>query len=190
MRTLACALGIALSVYGWAGAQTGTTPVKNSSKAAGSGAPLRKAPELSLLRPGADPISLAQYHGKIVALTFISTVCSHCQDFTRAITPIARQYTPRGVQFLEFAVNDGAAMSLKSFQEQFHPPFPVGWGTVESMMFFLGKTPFDSMRSLSVPHMVLIDRAGMVREDYEPGSDFYLHADLNVPAALNKLLKK
>ncbi len=189
MRTLACALAAALGLAALA-AQTPATPVKAAKNTAAPTAAPRKAPDFSILRPGADPLPLAQYKGKVVALTFISTVCSHCQDFTRAINPIAQKYAPRGVQFLECAINDGAALSVKSFQEQFKPPFPVGWGTVESMMFFLGKTPFDSVRSLSVPHMLLIDRAGMVRGDYEPGGEFYLHPELNVPAALDKLLVK
>lgn len=189
MRTLARALAAALALS-VAAAQTPATPVKAAKTTAPAPAALRKAPDFTILRPGADPLQLAQYKGKVVALTFISTVCSHCQDFTRAINPVAAKYGQRGVQFVECAINDGAATSVKSFQEQFKPPFPVGWGTVESMMFFLGKTPFDSVRSLSVPHMLLIDRAGVIREDYEPGSDFYLHAETNLPAALDKLLKK
>ena len=185
MRLLACAL---LSVLGAVAvyAQTPATPVKSAKSTA---AP-RKAANFTILRPNADPIELSQYKGKVVALTFISTVCSHCQDFTRAIKPIALKYAPRGVQFIECAVNDGAAISLKGFQDQFQTPFPVGWGTVESMLYFLGKTPFDSVRSMSVPHMLLIDRAGMIRGDYEPGSEFYIHAEQNVPAALDKLLVK
>lgn len=180
MRILACAL-LALLAGEAASAQSKQPELKS---------PPRKAPEFSLLRPGAAPISLAQYHGQIVAFTFISTVCSHCQEFTRLINPIARKYTPRGVQFLECAVNDGAAMLLKDFVAQLQPPFPVGWGTIEAMMFFLGKTPLDGVRALSVPHMVLIDRAGLIRGDYEPGSEFYLHAETSVPAALDKLLLK
>jgi hypothetical protein len=38
----------------------------------------RKTPPFSILRPDAAPLPLSQYRGKVVALTFISEVCSHC----------------------------------------------------------------------------------------------------------------
>lgn len=150
----------------------------------------RKPPDISLQMPGADPLPLSKYRGKILALTFISTVCSHCQDFTRAIDPIARRYAPRGVQFVECAINDGAAMLLKGFVAQFHPPFPVGWATQEAAMYFLGATMMDDPRALFVPHMVLLDRRGLMRGDFEPGSDFYRDPATSVPAALEKLLRR
>lgn len=174
---LGCLLGMIAGV-----SQTPPKPAKAS--------PPRQAPDLSLLRPGADPLTLHQYRGNVVALAFISTACSHCQDFTRLINPIARKYAPRGVQFLECAVDDGAAMALKGFVARFQPPFPVGWTTPESMMYFLGVTPFGDPHAMFVPHLVLLDRAGLVRGDYEPGSDFYKDPAVSVPAALEKLLKR
>lgn len=150
----------------------------------------RKPPDISLLRPGAEPLPLSRFRGKVVALTFISTLCSHCQDFTRVINPIAQRYAPRGVQFLECAVNDGAAMLLRNFQTQFQPAFPVGWATQEAMMLFLGATPFGDPHAMFVPHMVLLDRAGLLRQDFEPGSDFYKNPAASVPSALDKALKR
>jgi hypothetical protein len=49
---------------------------------------------------GAAPIQLSQYRGKIVSLVFIYTTCSHCQEFTTILNVLAKEYTPRGVQFL------------------------------------------------------------------------------------------
>ena len=42
----------------------------------------RPSPPFTILRPGAAPIQLSQYRGKIVALAFIQTTCSHCQQLT------------------------------------------------------------------------------------------------------------
>src|ERR1700689_1618090 len=103
----------------------------------------RKPPPFSLLRPDAAPLPLSQYRGKVVALTFISEVCSHCQALTLQLNPIAREFAPRGVQFLECAINDGAAEGLKEFTMKFQPGFPVGWATREAMMSFLGISPMD-----------------------------------------------
>jgi thiol-disulfide isomerase/thioredoxin len=185
MRTLACVLLVAVLGIPSGVAQTSPTSLKKAAAAA----PARKPPAFSLLRPGAAPLPLSQYRGKVVALIFISTVCSHCQDFTKAINPIARKYAARGVQFVECAVNDAADVGLKQFITQFQPAFPVGWGTQEAMMSFLGVTPLDDPNARYVPHMVLLDRAGLMRGDFSPGSDFYKDPTVSVPAALDKLLK-
>jgi protein-disulfide isomerase len=100
MRTLACVLLVAVLGIPASLAQTSPTSLK---KAVATAAPPREPPALSLLRPGATPLPLSQYRGKIVALVFISTVCSHCQDFTKAINPIARKCAARGVQFVPLA---------------------------------------------------------------------------------------
>ena len=171
--------------------QSASPAAKPASSKAAAPATKKEAlrrPSLSLLRPGAAPIPLAQYRGKIVALTFISTECSHCQDFTKAIFPVAKTYSALGVQFLECAVNDGAENRIKEFVERFQPSFPVGWGTQEAMMTFLGASFMDP-HAMFVPHMVLLDRAGYVRKDLEPGDQFYSNPAVNVPAALDKLLK-
>jgi hypothetical protein len=167
-------------------------PAASKTPSSSTGPPAKKEaprrPALSILRPGAAPLAISQYRGKILALIFISTECSHCQDFTKAIVPIAKTYSARGVQFVECAVNDGAENRIKEFVERFQPSFPVGWGTQESMMSFLGASFMDP-HAMYVPHMVLLDRAGYVRGDFEPGEPFYSNPAANVPAALDKLLK-
>jgi thiol-disulfide isomerase/thioredoxin len=179
MRTVARAILGAVLIAAACRAQTAPTKP----------APARKPPPFSLLQPGAAPISLSQYRGKLVALTFISTVCSHCQDFTKIINPVARQYAPRGVQFLECAINDGAETGLKQFVTQFQPAFPVGWATQEAMASFLGAV-FSDPRAMLVPHMVLLDRAGLVRSDFDPGSNFYTNPSVSLPLELDRLLKR
>ena len=47
-----------------------------------------------------------------MVLALIHTTCSHCQQFTVVMNILAREYTPRGVQFLECAFNDDARMTM------------------------------------------------------------------------------
>ncbi len=102
---------------------------------------------------------------------------------------MARKYEPRGVQFLECAINDGAEAGLKQFVTQFQPAFPVGWATQEAMASFLGAM-FGDPRAMLVPHLVLLDRAGLVRSDFDPGSSFYTNPSVSVPLELERLLKR
>jgi thiol-disulfide isomerase/thioredoxin len=149
----------------------------------------RKTPPFSILRPGASPLPLSQYRGKVVALTFISEVCSHCQALTQVLNPLAREFAPRGVQFLECAINDAAAEGLKEFTTKFQPAFPVGWSTREDMLAFTGVSLQDP-NATYVPRMVFLDRLGRLRDNFEPGSDFYANAAANIRTELEKLLKK
>jgi thiol-disulfide isomerase/thioredoxin len=149
----------------------------------------RKPPPFSLLRPDAAPLPLSQYRGKVVALTFISELCSHCQALTLQLNALAREFAPRGVQFLECAINDGAAEGLKEFTMKFQPAFPVGWATREAMMSYLSISPMDPNATF-VPRMVFLDRLGAIRDNFDPGSEFYSNPPVNIRAELEKLLKR
>lgn len=149
----------------------------------------RKPPPFSLLRPLAAPLPLSQYRGKVVALTFISEVCSHCQALTLQLNQLANEFAPRGVQFLECAINDAADAGLKEFTTKFQPAFPVGWATREAMLSFTGVSPTEP-GALYVPRMVFLDRLGVIRDNFDPGTDFYSNPPVSIRAELEKLLKK
>jgi thiol-disulfide isomerase/thioredoxin len=149
----------------------------------------RKPPPFSILRSGAAPLPLSQYRGKVVALTFISEVCSHCQALTLQLNQLAHEFALRDVQFLECAINDGAEAGLKEFTMKFQPGFPVGWATREAMLSFTGVSPTDST-AIYVPRMVFLDRLGIIRDNFDPGTEFYSNPPVNIRAELEKLLKK
>ncbi|HYW41667.1 MAG TPA: TlpA disulfide reductase family protein [Bryobacteraceae bacterium] len=151
--------------------------------------PPRMSPAFTIHQTGGAPeIPLSQYRGKIVALAFIQTTCPHCQDLTRTLKPIAQEYTPRGVQFLECAFNEGAATLVPQFVQQFQPPFPVGWADNVAVRVYLQYAFYDT-RVLYVPHMVFLDRRGMIRGDFAGESSFFTDPNTNIRAELEKLLK-
>jgi len=131
---------------------------------------------------------LSHYRGKIVALAFIHTTCSHCQQLTTELNLLAKDYTPRGVQFLECAFNEDAVTALPEFLQRYSPPFPVGWGSTASVMAYLQRTLADG-RPMYVPQMVFLDRAGVIRAEF-PGEDaFFQNAPANIRTKLEKMLK-
>jgi thiol-disulfide isomerase/thioredoxin len=144
----------------------------------------RRSPPFSILRADAEPLALASFRGKVVALVFISTTCSHCQEFTRELVPLAKEYAPRGVQFLECAVNAGA-MAVAGFVQQFQPPFPVGFNTQAAVDEYLRRSV---MLTFYVPHAVFLDRNGMIVGDFEGESDFMKSPAENTRKELDKLL--
>ncbi len=148
----------------------------------------RPSPPFEIQRLNAPALRVSQYRGKIVALAFIDTTCTHCQDLTGTLKGIVRDYAARGVVVLECAFNDGAKAGLPEFQQRFVPSFPVGWNTRAAVMSYLQYNILDQ-RPLYVPHMVFIDRGGAIRADY-PGEDlFFRDPNANIRAELDKLLR-
>ena len=148
----------------------------------------RPSPSFSVQRVGAPAIPLSQYRGKILVVAFINTTCPHCQALTRVLTPIANEYAPRGVQFLECAFDEGAQAAVPLFIQQYAPSFPVGWSTREAVMAYFQVSVMDT-RPFYVPHMVFVDKAGIIRGDYPGESGFFQNAEVNIRAELDKLLK-
>src|SRR5438270_9235940 len=108
-----------------------------ASLAAGAADLPRKCPELALHLADGKDVPLSRFHGKVVALAFISTTCPHCQNYTQLLNAIQKDYAPRGVQVLGAAFNDGAQALLPAFLAQFHPTFPVGWEDRVSALSFM-----------------------------------------------------
>jgi thiol-disulfide isomerase/thioredoxin len=150
--------------------------------------PPRPSPPLAIERLGAPTIQLSQYRGKVVVLAFIFTTCSHCQDLTRTLGPLSHEYSLRGVQVLECAFNDDAKQTMADFLQNLQPPFPVGLTSRANAMAYLQRTILDT-RPLYVPHLVFLDRRGMIQADYPGESDFMKDPATTIRAELEKLLK-
>jgi peroxiredoxin len=146
----------------------------------------KPSPPLSIQQLSGSPLQLNQYKGKVVALAFIDTQCPHCQNLTRVLNGITKQYTAKGVQFVACAFNDAAQQLLPQFIQQFQPNFPVGFCSREAVLNYLS---YPVLQPLYVPHMVFLDRRGIVRGDYLGESEFMSHPDVKIPAELDELLK-
>lgn len=128
----------------------------------------RKAPELAFTLPGQGDKLLSQYRGKVVALEFILTTCSHCQEASHVMTKYQLEYGARGFQAIDLAINaldegrkpDQAGLLTESFANNFQVGFPVGYIGRDPMMSFMGFSVVDRM---VVPQFVLIDRKGFIR---------------------------
>ena len=148
----------------------------------------RPSPPFIIKRVGSPDIQLSQYRGKIVLLAFILTTCPHCQELTRKLIPIAREYEPRGVQVVECAFNLNADEFVPGFIRDLQPPFPVGWSDNDSVVGYVRGNPLDR-RTFYVPHLVFLDRRGMIQGDFAGESDFMKTPEPNIRAELDKLLK-
>jgi thiol-disulfide isomerase/thioredoxin len=117
---------------------------------------------------------LSQYRGKVVALEFILTTCSHCQDASHVMTQYQQELGPRGFQALDIAINaldtnpdpNSANTVVANFVRDFQVGFPVGWVTRDQFMAFMR---FSVLDRVMVPQLVLIDRKGVIHYETPAG---------------------
>jgi hypothetical protein len=57
------------------------------------------------------------------------------------------------------------------------------------MLSFTGVSP-DDPNATFVPRMVFLDRLGRIRDNFDPGGQFYENPTASIRAELEKLLKK
>jgi thiol-disulfide isomerase/thioredoxin len=148
----------------------------------------RPAGEFAIGTPAGKPILLSQYKGKVVALMFFLTYCSHCQKITSFLIEDQNQYGPRGFQVLGSAVEEGAAAAVPGFVKKFNPPFPVGYNVRGPVLDFLQRPVADR---LLMPQLVFIDRQGVLREQYSGESPFLDEAKAaqNLRSKIEELLR-
>ena len=94
------------------------------------------------------------------------------------------------MQVLECAFNPDAATALPEFLERFAPALPRRLQHPGRRHVLPALRGSSTRARVYVPHMVFIDRAGMIRADYPGESEFFQQAGPNIRAELDKLLAK
>lgn len=146
----------------------------------------KPSPPFTIQRLNGPAISLSEYKSKVVALAFIDTECPHCQHLTGVLNMIAKEYAGKPVQIVECAFNDAAAARIPWFTQNFQPAFPIGYSPRDPVLSYLS---YSILKPLYVPHMVFLDKQGVVRGDFAGESDFMTNPDKNIRAELDELLK-
>jgi peroxiredoxin len=130
----------------------------------------RKSPDFTINLGAGKQVKLSQYQGKLVALLFILTTCTHCQAAVRCFIQEQNALGPRGFQVLASAIEEDAASNVPAFVRLFQTPFPVGYNQVEPVKDFMQIPP---MVGPSMPQVAFIDRQGIVRAQYGGHEPFF-----------------
>lgn len=148
----------------------------------------RRSPEFGISLNNGKQALLSQYRGKVVALMFILTYCSHCQHTVEIMKKLQAEYVPQGFQALASATEDMAAMAVPDFLKRFQPNFPVGYNDRKQMVEYLQHDP--QMRMM-MPQLVLVDRDGTIRAQYAGDDPFFgAEQEANLRAKIGELLKE
>jgi peroxiredoxin len=146
----------------------------------------RPAPPLQFVAANGAPVSLAALKGKVVIIEFLLTTCPGCQESARLLSKLQTEMGPQGLQVIGVAMDPEAPINMRDFVSRYATAFPVGmYGYTESRKWL--QIP-EHLR-LMVPAIVVVDRAGMIREqhlgDDRPWVD---NKETNLRATLKTLL--
>lgn len=150
----------------------------------------RKAPDLAVAMPAGKAIHLSEYKGKVVAVIFILTTCSHCQKTVGLLSKLQTQYAPGGVfQVLASAIQEGAAAAVPGFVKAFNVPFPVGYNDPITAVTFMQHPPAVGPH---MPMLAFVDRAGNIRSQFEGDDEKFFgpQQEQNLRAQIEALLKE
>jgi peroxiredoxin len=147
----------------------------------------RKAPELTITEPSGKQTLLSSFKGKVVVVEFLYTTCSHCQAESLMLTKLQAELGPKGLQVLGFGFNDNAQVLVDGFVQQFHVGYPVGYGSPDTVMGYLGLSVLDRY---TVPQVAVIDRKGMIRAQSGVQGDPNLQDESYMRNLIQSLLKE
>jgi peroxiredoxin len=156
-------------------------------------APLpRKSPEFTISEPSGKTTLLSSFKGKVVVLEFLFVKSKHCVTVAQTLNKLQAELGPRGFQpvAIAFDAPDPAKTGgklLASMVDYFKLAYPVGYSTKDEVDTYLGRSGNEI---LSIPQVVVIDRAGVIRAVTGDRVDPKLEDENSLRALIDGLLKE
>jgi peroxiredoxin len=150
---------------------------------------IRKAPELEIVEASGKKSLLSQYRGKVCVVEFMYTTCPHCQVTSQMYSKIYNDLKGSGFQMLAMAFNEPLnGMILQRFVQEFGVTFPVGIGSRETVLSYLGIPPMQL--DWVVPQIVVVDKKGMIRAQSDKKGTAELQTEAYMRKMIDTLLKE
>ena len=145
----------------------------------------RPSKEFTFVEPIGRQTLLSSLKGKVVIVQFLFTWCPHCQAFSKMLTGLQKDLTPKGVQMFGVAFDDNVVpLSATNYKQQHQVGVPVTYANRDQVLNFLGLSVMDR---LAVPRIVIIDKEGRIRAQSQPMGSAELQNEANLKAWLTEL---
>jgi peroxiredoxin len=168
MRTAAAAVLLALAIPALA-----IPPVPRPSK------------EFTFVEPSGKQTLVSGLKGKVVIVQFLFTWCPHCQAFSKLLTTMQKDLTPKGVQIFGVSFDDNIAPAMAStYKEKYEVGFPIAYAQRDQVLSYLG---ISVMERMAVPQIVIIDKEGRIRAQSQPLGSPELQNEANLKKWLSDL---
>jgi peroxiredoxin len=125
----------------------------------------RLSPELSIDDLSGNATMLSSFKGKVVVLEFLFVKSQHCVRVAKVLNQLQQELGPRGLQSVGIAFDAPNATAtggeyLNAMVQSLRLTYPVGYAQRAAVDAYLGRSANDM---LSIPQIVVIDRAGTIR---------------------------
>jgi len=155
----------------------------------------RKSPEFIISNPS-DPSGkttlLSRLKGKVVVLEFFFIQSNHCINVAKTLNKLNTELGPRGFQAVGIVFDPP---NTRPSEGRLIGPtvnflkltYPIGFATRDQVDSYLGRRQKET---LSIPQVVLIDRAGMIRAASGAKTDPALEDENSLRTLVDGLLKE
>jgi peroxiredoxin len=121
----------------------------------------RKSPEFSFSEPAGKQTLLSSFKGKVVVMEFLFMNSEHCLRVAKTLNRLQGDLGQRGFQSVGVVFGPNAdEQRVVYLVDYFKLAYPVGYTTPAKVDSFLGRAGNEV---LSIPQVVVIDRAGTIR---------------------------
>ena len=127
----------------------------------------RRAPGFALL----DVMTMkyhdpADYRGKVLIIDIMQSNCPHCADFARVLEKVKAKYGAQ-VAILSITNPPDSQQAVGEFKRKHNVTVPILYDCGQVAGSYLKITP--QRPSFNIPHVFLIDRQGIIRNDFGYG---------------------
>ena len=125
----------------------------------------RRAPGFALPDPAYQHYyDLQDFAGKVVVIDIMSTRCPHCLLLSSTLEQVKARYGDK-VAILEVVLPPDNLDTVSKFVATNNITVPVVCDMGQMTASYFNATP-STMHEISVPHLFLIDKQGMIRNDF------------------------
>src|SRR5712671_3946555 len=148
----------------------------------------RRAPGFSLPDPEYSRFyDLQDYRGKVVIIDLMSTNCPHCLLFSTTLEKVKEKYGDQ-VAILSVVLPPDNQATVAKYKSVNKVTVPIVCDMGQMAISYLDARPGQA--HMDVPHVFLIDKQGMIRNDFEyTEKDKGLFEPAGLFPQIDKLLK-
>jgi thiol-disulfide isomerase/thioredoxin len=147
----------------------------------------RRAPGFSLMDLQSVQHDPQDDRGKIVIVDFMQTTCPHCQKFTGVLEQIKGKYKDKIVIY-SIVTNPDNGQTMQKYMSDYKLSGPLLYDSGQVMASYMKLSPRNP--SMSFPHFFVIDKYGMIVNDYgySQGTAPVFETVVPLSAEIDKLL--
>ena len=148
----------------------------------------RRAPGFALPDPSYSHFyDLQDYRGKVVIIDIMSTTCPHCMLLSSTLEKVKQKYGDK-VAIISVVLPPDNQQTVEKYKSVNNVTVPIVCDMGQMTISYLNARP--GMSHLDVPHLFLIDKQGIIRNDFsDPQKDKKVFEGPGLYPEIDKLLK-